>query len=347
MTTPEIAVMTIPEGKESIEYTPFGTNEKIKLSVSIVQMLVAVPTKSGKLPSRNDCIKFMMLCRARHLNPFEGDAYLLGYDAQDGPQFSLITAHQVFLKRAEASENFSGMESGVIVTDKEGNKERECEGDYFRADEKLVGGWAKVYRRDRDKPFYKRLNLGVFNTGRSRWAKDPAGMIVKCAEADALRAAFPTHLGGLYNIEESRSVIDVKPALPEGECKQFDKLIDPVIAGQIYGAYKALGISRQKVDELATNFAGQMKPEEMIALFQKDIETKKSAGEESQERPVLTQGETPPDATPEATPVAPDAVPGVHKGSNGIKEPAAEYCEAGCGKMKNGKCPVCGGKEKL
>ena len=31
---------------------------------------------------------------------------------------------------------------------------------------------------------------------------DPAGMIVKCAEADALRSAFPTMLGGCYTEEE-------------------------------------------------------------------------------------------------------------------------------------------------
>ena len=33
-------------------------------------------------------------------------------------------------------------------------------------------------------------------------------MIVKCAEADALRSAFPTHLGGLYLAEE-RPPIDI------------------------------------------------------------------------------------------------------------------------------------------
>jgi hypothetical protein len=37
-------------------------------------------------------------------------------------------------------------------------------------------------------------------------------MIVKCAEADALRSAFPTHLGGLY-LEEETPPIDVTPVI--------------------------------------------------------------------------------------------------------------------------------------
>jgi phage recombination protein Bet len=194
--------ITVPAESKAIEFVPFGAAESIKLSVSIVKTLVAVPTRSGKVPDDRDCIKFMMLCRARHLNPFEGDAFLLGYDTQHGPQFSLITAHQVFLKRAEASKDFDGMESGVIVRDADDHV-LEREGDFTFKDESLLGGWAKVYRKDRTKPIYRRLKLETFSSGRSRWEKDPAGMIVKCAEADALRSSFPTHLGGLYMREEN------------------------------------------------------------------------------------------------------------------------------------------------
>lgn len=200
----------VTDDKMEVKIIPFGSDEEIKLNVSIVQNLIAVPTREGHKPDRNSCIKFMMLCRARHLNPFEGDAFLLGYDTQKGPQFSLITAHQVFLKRAEASPQFDGMTSGVIVEDD--GKIVEREGDFLRKDEILLGGWASVHRKDRKIPCSRKLNLGVFSTGRSRWEKDPAGMIVKCAEADALRSSFPSHLGGLYTQDEGRAEIDITPA---------------------------------------------------------------------------------------------------------------------------------------
>src|SRR6266478_6257918 len=155
----EKAITEIPsDEKGSIEIIPFGTDERIKLNVAIVQKMVAVRTRTGKLPDTNQCIKFMMLCRARHLNPFEGDAFMLGYDTQAGPQFSLITAHQVFLKRAEASQGFDGMESGVILRLPEGGI-IERQGDLVYDGEQLVGGWSKVYRKDRKIPFYRRLKL--------------------------------------------------------------------------------------------------------------------------------------------------------------------------------------------
>ena len=97
----ETQLVTTEPVERQIEIIPFGTDERIKLTVAIVQKMIAVPTKQGKIPDATECMKFMMLCKSRHLNPFEGDAYMLGYDTEKGPKFSLITAHQVFLKRAE------------------------------------------------------------------------------------------------------------------------------------------------------------------------------------------------------------------------------------------------------
>lgn len=199
--------------RDITEYIPIGSDSPIKLGVDIVRNLIARPTKSGKLPSQNDCLRFIALCKAKHLNPFEGDCYLLGYDGGNGPEFSQITAHQVLLKRAEANKEFDGMESGVILYGGEGPP-IEREGDFYNQKvETLLGGWAKVYRRDRSRPMYRRVNFSTFDTGQSRWKKDPAGMIVKCAEADALRSTFPTHLGGLYTAEERgiREAIEYRP----------------------------------------------------------------------------------------------------------------------------------------
>jgi phage recombination protein Bet len=230
-TTTETEAIAIPDNdKATVEIIPFGTNDRIKLSAAIVRTFIAQPTRTGKMPDDKQCIRFIMLCKARHLNPFEGDAYMLGYDTQTGPQFSLITAHQVFLKRAEASKGFDGMESGVIVQGKEGGI-LEREGDLTYDGEKLIGGWAKVYRKDRKIPFYRRLKLSVFNTSRSRWEKDPAGMIVKCAEADSLRTAFPTHLGGLY-VEEELPPIDVAGGLPRLEIKRARVPVPELTGGE-------------------------------------------------------------------------------------------------------------------
>jgi phage recombination protein Bet len=191
----------VKKEERAVEFVPFLESDAIKLSVSIVKSLVCAKTKKGHVCDDASAMKFIMLCKARKLNPFVGDAFLVGYDTQDGPVFNLITAHQALLKRAEVHVEFDGMRSGVLVVDGEGNLV-DREGDFFLEDDRVVGGWATVYFKTRKYPMHKRIRLATFNTGYSRWKTDPAGMIVKCAEADALRSAFPSVLGGMYLEDE-------------------------------------------------------------------------------------------------------------------------------------------------
>lgn len=189
------------------EYIPFGAQDKIKLSIEMVKNLIAVKTKSGKTCSETDAIKFVAMCQARRLNPFEGDAFLIGYEDKDGvPKYSLITAHQAFLKRAEMHPEFDGMKSGIII-ERDGEV-RDLEGDFYMEGDKLLGGWATVFFKNRKQPMHKRIRLKRFQKSFGIWQEDPAGMICKCAEADALRSSFPTMLGGLYikaEVEENQS----------------------------------------------------------------------------------------------------------------------------------------------
>lgn len=179
-----------------VEYTPFLGKEPIKLTPRMVQQFLSTRTKSGKVCDYQQATKFVMLCKARGLNPWEGDAFIVGYDSKDGPTFSLITAHQAFLKRAEVHPEYDGMESGVLV--RRNGEVIELPGDFTDEGDVLVGGWATVYFKNRSHPMKKRLKLATFNKPFGRWNEDKAGMIVKCAEADALRSAFPNSLGGMY-----------------------------------------------------------------------------------------------------------------------------------------------------
>jgi phage recombination protein Bet len=224
------AVTKPPE--TTITYVPLGETEAIHLTLARVKQFLCIPTKSGKMPTDEQVVKYMMLCKAQSLNPWVNDAYLVGYDGKDGAQFSLITAHQSFLKRAEASPEFDGIESGVIVA--RGDAITERQGDLLLNGETLVGAWARVHRRDRSVPSYDALNLSTFNTGRSRWAADPAGMIVKCAEASALRKAFPSTLAAMYCKEEMDRNRDTQDSI----------VVD----------------TRSKTDRMAERFIGQTEP---------------------------------------------------------------------------------------
>ena len=185
----------------TVTYRPFMGDADISLTPRTIMGYFAKPTRQGHMPTPQQAAKFVMLCKARALNPWEGDAFIVGYDTNDGPEFNLITAHQAFLKRAEVHPEYDGMESGATVKLPDGTIVDQ-QGDFFDEGQAIVGGWARVYFKTRKIPTYRRVKLSTFNTGRSRWQKDPAGMIVKVAEADALRSSFPTKLGGMYLREE-------------------------------------------------------------------------------------------------------------------------------------------------
>lgn len=211
-----------------VEYTPFGEKTPVRITIEQVRKYLCSPTKKGCKPSDADVINYMMLCKSRELNPWVGDAYLVGYDSSDGPSFSLITAVQALHKRAEVNPEYDGLEAGITVVNKDGEIIRR-EGCLKLSGETVVAGWARVYRKDRAKPFYAEPEFSVFNSGMSRWKKDPQGMIRKVAIAAALREAFPTQLGGLY-VEGERRDDDPGVEHTNGRAASTESSLDALAA---------------------------------------------------------------------------------------------------------------------
>jgi phage recombination protein Bet len=207
--------MVLNEGQanRAIEYVPLGAGDPIKLSVAILRLVLNPRTRSGRQAPDEQMMKFMMLCKARRLDPFEGDAFMIGYEsgqADQPDQWSLITSIYAFLKRAEVNPEYEGIESGVIVKTANGDIEEHI-GDFLVDDETLLGGWAKVHRSDRRYPNHKRVEFKRYSTTKNRWKDDPGGMIVKVAECQALRDTFPTTLGGLFVSEEMSGSRSIEP----------------------------------------------------------------------------------------------------------------------------------------
>ncbi|MCR9294649.1 MAG: phage recombination protein Bet [bacterium] len=199
--------------EKSVSFRPFGKKEEIELKLGVIRSHIAVPTRQGNMPTDGDLIKFMMLCKQSQLDPWVGDAYLLGYDSNDGPQFNLIVAVQALLKRAELNPDFNGIESGILVRSVGGGDLEYREGSYWDEEyDVVVGGWARVYRKNVEKPFFVALKRSVYDTQRSRWRKDPSGMIEKCCIASVIRKAFPNVCGNAYTSEEMDHVVDAKPS---------------------------------------------------------------------------------------------------------------------------------------
>jgi len=146
--------------------------------------------------TNTEIIMFMSLCKYQQLNPFLNEAYLIKFkeDAQ------IVVGKETFMKRAEACEYYEGFEAGIIV--ERNGEEVDLEGCYMRSTDKLTGGWSKVHRRDRKYPFISRIMLSEYHKGQSTWNKIPSTMIRKVALVQALREAFPSFLGDMYDKDE-------------------------------------------------------------------------------------------------------------------------------------------------
>lgn len=178
-----------------------GDNE-IVLSPNIVQNYI-VGTKAKITPVEYKF--FVELCKARKLNPFLNEAYLIKYSESNPAQ--LVVGKDAILKRAVLNPYYDGMESGIIVVDKDG-KVIERPGTFKLKDETLVGGWAKVYIKDRTYPSYSSVAFdevaqkkmgGELN---SNWSSKGATMVEKVAKVRALREAFVEDLSGMYDEDE-------------------------------------------------------------------------------------------------------------------------------------------------
>ncbi|MCF6466380.1 phage recombination protein Bet [Clostridium sp. Cult2] len=176
-------------------------NGEITLSKDIVKRYLV----SGD-PSRvtdQEVVMFMQMCKYQNLNPFLREAYLIKFGSSPA---TMVTGKDTFVKRAAKSKLCTGYEAGVIVQKDKGVEYRK--GALVLPNESLVGGWAKVYRKDWQVPLENTVSLEEYQRYNSKgelmnnWAKMPATMIRKVALVQALREAIPEEFSGLYSPEE-------------------------------------------------------------------------------------------------------------------------------------------------
>lgn len=163
-----------------------------------------------------ECKIFLETCRAYRLNPFTREAYLIHYDNKnDDTPCTIVLGKNCYLQMAERHPAYDGFEAGVIVLNDSDVEYRE--GSIVYEGEELLGGWAKVYRKDRSRPNYEEVKFSEYNTGKSLWASKPATMIRKVALVHALREAFPSTYGLTYDESEISVEVDA-----EGTARELD-----------------------------------------------------------------------------------------------------------------------------
>lgn len=203
------------------EYDSNG--QKIQLTKELVQSYLV--GDSAKITDA-EFMMFAELCRARKLNPFLKEAYLIKYGTQAA---QLVVSKDVILKRAVLNPNYNGKRSGIIVKDRATGKLTERAGTFYDPDtEDLKGGWCSVKRKDWDEPEYKSVSLHEVAKKKSdgtlngNWLTQPATMLEKVAITRCLREAFVEDFAGLYIEDEFDNIQTIPSEAPAGNA------IDPM-----------------------------------------------------------------------------------------------------------------------
>lgn len=148
---------------------------------------------------------FINLCKFSQLNPWLKEAYCIKYGNEPA---TMVVGKEAFQKRAESNPAFDGVASGIITFLAETGELEYKIGTFKAPDEQIVGGWAEVWRKDRNHSTRIEVSFDEYagrkkdGTLNSQWVKKPATMIRKVAIVQALREAFPNSLGGMYAAEE-------------------------------------------------------------------------------------------------------------------------------------------------
>jgi phage recombination protein Bet len=173
-------------------------NEVIKIDFTTDQIDLI---KKQIAPNANDNELKLFLYQAKRtgLDPLTRQIYCI----HRGDKMTIQTSIDGFRVIAERSGDYGGQDE-PIFTEKDG---------------KLFSCKVTVYRFKGDIRYPASVGIAImneFNAGGPVWQKMPHTMLSKCAEAVALRKAYPQDLSGLYTGDEMENVevtIPEKPSL--------------------------------------------------------------------------------------------------------------------------------------
>ncbi len=175
--------------------------------------------------SDQELMYFGGICKARGLNPFAKDAYLIKYTQNDPA--AIITSIDYFRARAKSQTDCQGWKAGIIVKTASGDIRRS--NGLILEGETLVGGWFSAQPRGWHEPFELEVNLKPYikmtkdGYPTKFWSEEnQPTMIRKVAESQGLREVWPAEFAKLYVPEEVDSGLVMEtsfsvPVAPEGE----------------------------------------------------------------------------------------------------------------------------------
>lgn len=300
-----MVTQTKPTPKALVPKTPTAVvkwkGEQITVTFNDVRNLIC------RQATDQEIAVFLKTCQSLQLNPFANEVYLIKYTERE--KAAIVVSIGSYLKAAETNKDYNGNEAGIILKDSGGKLEFR-EGAFLLDDEKekLVGGWAKVYRKNRDRPTYMAVNKAecVRYTREGEptrfWTEEKqASMLRKTALKRALVEAFPSLFAGTIStgeIPEAYEEIpegELPPALEKGgqpDWKKFWARVKSELGLTTEEARELLKVSSIKEELIDAGWTMEKIWEELVNALQQQKATEEPLkGDEKSGEPATGQGQ--------------------------------------------------------
>lgn len=202
------AVATLPASSAAADWTD---EERAVIEAAGLVFTHAYGDRRGEkeLAPRAVIARFQHTCARTGLDPLARQIYCIGRFGSDGLEWSIQTGIDGFRVVAERSKQYAGQSPAEWLT--EGGEWVDVFVKQLHGDHPLAAR-VKVYRHDwdEDKPAVGIATWDEYaQTKRngdltSMWAQRGPGQLAKCAEALAMRKAFPQDLSGVFTDDELR-----------------------------------------------------------------------------------------------------------------------------------------------
>lgn len=160
---------------------------------------------------------FGKICQEKGLSPFTKQIYLLPFKSKSGEQwitqYATITGIDGYRTIAERTGRYAGNDDYIFD---EGKTEFQCRHEGRKTPTTATATVYKLISGQRV-PHSATASWESYFPGDSKgfnWKRMPFFMLGKCAEALAMRKAFPEALGNIY-VEEERGSFEAIPQKPE------------------------------------------------------------------------------------------------------------------------------------
>lgn len=236
---------TDPKVEAILKYIPKGQSPR--LYVDMVKAHVLGTDKQGNERPFEDLVLFLHACKRTGLEPLTKQIYAVyRWDYRSGKEkMSIQVGIDGMRVVAQRTGEYAGQDDAKFTPEDEslGNPTKASVTVYRLVQNHKVSftgtaRWSEYVQKDKDgKPM-------------TMWAKMPYTMLGKCAEALALRKAFPNELSGLYSEDEMAQASNPVPELPKPTAPSAQA---PVVAPEAQNAPKLdIAAAREAIKEEVT-----------------------------------------------------------------------------------------------